>query len=280
MTPGLFFEAFFWSKNRLPTAYLYTKVLRKEPEGSIEDYPISVVLRKDGIAFYTQTIHDSLTKDVESTDQYDWQFYGASLMLFLQLDEGSVEATSSILRSIQPLVLKRENVSKEAAFVESKPMQNEVVFQGLINPKFYEKSNAFSTVSHYSNLPCFFDGTARKEELHLPELLLDFFFDFFHTNAFFSDPRFAAIQSKLYGHPMVKPILLKAEYYYYQKVLEASGIDMAQIERLNRKALKPERSAQDWLRYLRSDNAVTVIHPDNKWFEDIESERRAVYADR
>jgi hypothetical protein len=101
----------------------------------------------------------------------------------------------------------------------------------------------------------------KTENTLIHQVFLDFLFDFFHSNVFSTNSYYENIKNRLQTHELTKALIAKADYYYHRNL---------QDDQL-------ETATKTWLSLIRNKDYEKIIHPDNKWFEPIESEHFNVF---
>jgi hypothetical protein len=115
------------------------------------------------------------------------------------------------------------------------------------------------------------------KKISLSTIFLDFLFDFFHSNVFKSSPHYHKIKSKLETHPFTKALIAKLEYNYFKQRLQKFDEEEFELkEDIEKEYIK---ATKNWLNIIRDTKYNDIIHPDNKWFEPIETEHFDLYYD-
>jgi hypothetical protein len=110
----------------------------------------------------------------------------------------------------------------------------------------------------------------------LPDLknfFLDFLFDFFHSNVFTGNPYYEAIKNHLLTSPITNALIKKLEYSYYKEGVKSELFATQKVYYEGRL----ENATKEWLALIRNKQYENVIHPNNCWFEPIETEHQQVF---
>jgi hypothetical protein len=232
-TSGYFFATDL--ESRTTNYFQYTGVIRKDfPVNYLpDDCPFFVLLERDKVSFFSQALPKS------------GGLYAPDCLFVLDFSRNNKE-------------LIEENVLKEDIIKET-----------------YEKMYVRNTAISSSELKSYRNLLFVREKMHNEEgkygmyvFLLDFLFDFFHSNVFTGNPYYEAIKNHLLTSPITNALIKKLEYSYYKEVVKGDLFTKQKAYYEGRL----ENAIKEWLALIRNKQYENVIHPNNCWFEPIETE--------
>ena len=117
-----------------------------------------------------------------------------------------------------------------------------------------------------------------NQKIFYKTLFLDFIFDVYHSDVFENSPAFTQIKQHLEEIPFIQAIKRKAEFYY-QVENNKSDKKLVTFDSTNSNYIdKLIKAQEDWLDILQEENSNKFINKDNKWFKDVETEVKDVFA--
>ena len=278
MKTGLFFSLIENTKFNL--CYRYDNVILKDPTlKAFGSSPILLALNAESIRFYFIGIRQLADGKIESNNSERLDYYYCSSLLFELnfLDRLSSDDVDSLLK-FGIFHKEEENFSPilDKEIYSLKYGGDDIeCYRSLKEFSEYKKINIESKVGKGPDGNKFNYST----EVFLPDLLLDFLFDFLHSNVFHSNKHYNSLRGKILATPALKAILAKLEFQYYQKKVIISNPDSG-TKIINSNILDDTKSAaNNWLDVLLIEDKQfnQLMHPENSWFKTLEEEHRKVY---
>ena len=291
MAFGYFFEPVANEWGGGPKAYFYNKAVRKNPlPNEINFFPISVVLTRYNIQFYfhgyrlnevsankdeaanKSISHSSIRtkKEIDKNLPLTDIYYSSSQIFQLPISEFTQDELTDELKRFRP---KDESNNLD-------PLLDERLYEKVEGVFSYKKLEEFEIISEK-----FPNG------IFLPELILDFLFDFLHSEVFRTNPHYTILKEYMLKNPMMKIILQKLEYQFSVEKLKtliveknnsleiediSEGKQKNQVKRLESFEKNAVEATDHWVNLILEDSGK-IIRADNFWFQDIESEHKNVY---
>lgn len=276
-------------------SWTYARIVKKMKENLSDDHPISVLLFKTRVDFifhgypYAEKQVAPLTNsddsNINNRESYIYNYYTSGRIFSLPLNNDTSNELNNTLSNFE--ILK-----SGYPFHDFIPLVDSNIYCKVPLEGDQKLKSGIRTSAYFEAVNFFFSSTTREtKQLYLPELLLDFFFDFFHSNAFHASPNFLSLRSYLLSHPFTKGIIAKLNYYYYRNLLDLNKNEATNIQDDNQRKWqlaeeerkyfdkKGAEALEDWHSILQNPEYEKIINPKNKWFDDIESEVNKLFQD-
>lgn len=113
--------------------------------------------------------------------------------------------------------------------------------------------------------------------LYKDTLLLDFLFDFVHTDVFKSNPHWQLLNARIQTNPFLKAILAKGEWLYWRNRYQNSHEAEAAERYISEKRFDAD---EEWVEIIAADNSAELFLESGDWFESVGKEmNRVLYGD-
>lgn len=210
------------------------------------DYPIYVVITKDGVSFYIHTCYHDENNEVK-------HYSGCILFLPISLDEDFHNELSTKL-----------NVGYNSyvdVYCEKLDMDEKV-------------TNGIGF-----DIKCFNNYKEKKTDdnkipIHIGQLILDFMFDMEHSSVFKHSVLYNNIYSSFHSHSLFDAIITKAEYSFYRDYCSKDVQDTS-VQDIYAYDLY-SRIERKWVEIITNNKSEYLFH-ESPWFDDVVNEMNCVY---
>ena len=267
-SPGYFFQPFeiCHRSGSRGKSYHYTKIKKHGNSQGHAKFPISLSIDEQYLTFsITSWISDSGKKDQIATN-----FRSGTLFSIPLLGKGEVKDLVELF-----------HLSEENGVFE--------VLDGIAAQNFIRKESDYVSYSSVLDNPANHakaPGSGSKKQIYIREILLDFLFDFKHSDLFIDLSNYHSLVHFFQEHQFLACLLAKYEFYYYRELRIGAlpTFNRALIEKdypnlTNQIKSRYRDAAKLWLSWIRKEKSEQIISPDNKWYIDIEGEHHMVYFD-
>jgi hypothetical protein len=113
--------------------------------------------------------------------------------------------------------------------------------------------------------------------LYKDALLLDFLFDFMHTDVFKSNPHWQSLNARIHTNPFLKAILAKGEWLYWRDKYQKSNEEGEAKRYISDKRFEAD---EEWIEIIAADSSAELFLESGDWFESVGKEMsRVLYGD-
>jgi hypothetical protein len=114
------------------------------------------------------------------------------------------------------------------------------------------------------------------KKLYKDALLLDFLFDFVHTDIFKSNPHWQLLNARIQTNPFLKAILCKGEWLFWSDKYTKNKEHKGSNESQNHISEKRFDADGEWIEIIASDNSPKLFLESGDWFEAAGEEMKRV----
>ncbi len=257
-------------------SWIYHRVCICNNNERPDDYPISVVLSADKIEFLFHGFREDnrvqLKNYSDAQKSAPLTGYVSGRMFSLPLNKNSADGLEEFLSGFN--ILK----SDDPELRDYNPLVNAGVYTEKEHSFFMYKKETLYLDSYFEAAGQFFrQNKTPQKGIYSPVLVLDFLFDFFHSNTFGSSPYYDSLKHLILSHRLLGAIVFKLNHLFFcycntavlaQKKKSLTPVDF-ELEYLANQGAK---STRDWLFLLLQPGNEKVISLENNWFNDIETE--------
>ncbi len=243
MITGRFFVFDTKVSNETYSVFRYNRLQKTEGQGLplSEQCPIYVSLDKKHLGFYI--------------NNYEARKYNHELFAFLLLNDSSSDRD-----------IKRQLEDMSDSYYTHNEADDTLTMMGHtegvgFSPLWFREASGRPT-----------DTTLFKDTL-----LLDFLFDFIHTDVFKSNPHWQYLNARIHTNPFLKAILAKGEWLYWRDRYQKSREEGAPKQHISDKRFDADEA---WIEVIAADSSAELFLESGDWFESVGKEmNRVLYGD-
>jgi hypothetical protein len=144
------------------------------------------------------------------------------------------------------------------------------------NLSFYTEGSPFYKLWFKKNLK----NGQEEGKLYKDALLLDFLFDFAHSDVFKSNPYWQLLNARIQTNPFLKAILCKGEWLFWQDKYLKNKEDNGSTDSQNHISEKRFEADEEWVEIITSDASPKLFVESGEWFESAGEEmKQLLYED-